>query len=112
VKFKGLKVGDKVYVQHHQGGAEVAVTKVGRKYFTAGRTELRLEDGSSTSGYSTPHAFTLAEREMSLRVDEAKTALRKFGIDLGYSTSSDKILLVFEALKPHMASESPREESK
>lgn len=100
MKFKGLKVGDRVYIHGHGNGSEHPVTKVGRKYFTAWGREFRLEDGRGNSGYTFPYASTLEERAIAKRVEDARKALVAFGIDFTYGTKDDKVLMVYEALTP------------
>lgn len=113
MKFGGLKVGDKVAVSLHRGHAEWTVEKVGRKYFTAGRCEFRLEDGTSTSGYSSPRASTLEDHARAMRVAEADKALRAMHVEISYRAGSrgELVLAVYEALKPMIAAEALRSES-
>lgn len=115
--FKGLRVGDAVVVHHHRGSAEWTVTKVGRKYFTAGSSEFRLEDGCSTSGYSIPRATTLEDHALSVKSDKAEGELRAFGIsfECGRSERRERILAVHDAIRhllPVSADSSSQEKPK
>lgn len=103
MKFKGLKVGDRVYVSYRQGGAEREVTKVGRKFFKAGGSEFSLEDGSLRGDYSYPCAATMAEHQLPMRAKEAREKLLAWGIELRYATADDKVVIVWEALQAYDA---------
>ncbi|MBX3203218.1 MAG: hypothetical protein KF850_33100 [Labilithrix sp.] len=105
--FVGLRPGDEVFVQQHRGSARWKVTKVGRKYFTAGGSEFLLEDGTSKSGYSYPRASTLAAHEKSVRVGEARAFLTAFGVKLDHFTKDDMVLFVFDAVKARLDAAPP-----
>jgi len=105
--FKGLKIGDRVAVAQRRGHAEWAVGKVGRKYFTAGRVEFCLEDGSLRSGYSTPRASTLEGHALDMRAAAAEKAMHAVNvvIDYGAKDRRARVLSVYEVLKPMIDAE-------
>lgn len=102
MKFRGLKVGDQIVIQEHRGSREAAVTQVGRKYFIAGRQQFRLDDGTSTSGYSHPRAYTVSEHMLSQRVAAAEKELRAFGVQVDPFVigRSGRVLAIRMALEP------------
>lgn len=101
--FEGSKPGDKVWVSVHRGGSFQTISAVGRKYFLVGRQQFRISDGTSTKGYSYPRVYTLEARAQILAVEKAKRELATFGVHFDYRTSTEKILIVYEALKLHLA---------
>lgn len=107
MKFKGLKRGDHVSVETSNGHVEWVVEKVGRKYFSAGSREFRLDSGILKSGRSTPRAYTLEENARALQCSRAEKSLHIINvvIDFGAKDRQSRILAVYEALQPMIEAE-------
>jgi hypothetical protein len=105
-----VKVGDEVVVFDANGprrGRLGVVASVGRKYFTIGREQFRLDDGRINDGYGHRWVKTLSEAAEIARREAATKALRESGIDLrlGYRHTVEQLEALAEVVKTFTTSE-------